>query len=82
MADAYGSEAYGEGDYGFGEALDGYGSGAYGAGVYGGSGQPGPPGGALFGPPAPIRKQRVPSRVGVTQPVDDEAAVALVLTLL
>ena len=80
MADLYGDGDYGADAYGGVVEATGYGSDVYGAGVYGGAVQGGP-GGALFGPPVPLRKP-VPSRVGVTQPVDYEAAVALVLTLL
>jgi hypothetical protein len=79
VADLYGSGDYGADAYAGAVELDGYGSGLYGMGVYGGGGAAPAYGGGAAGAP---RKRPVPRRVGVTLPQDDEAAVALVLTLL
>ncbi len=80
MADLYGDGLYGADTYSGTLQTEGYGSGLYGADVYGGA-QQGAPGGALFGPPAKRKKPRQP-QVHSSVSDDDEAAIALVLTLL
>ncbi len=80
MADLYGDGLYGADTYGGTLRSEGYGSGLYGAGAYGGAVDSS--GSNPFGRRAQPYRKTHPSQRPARVTDDDEAAIALVLTLL
>ncbi len=80
MAELYGDGLYGADTYSGTSVTEGYGSGLYGAGAYGGSVDSS--GSNPFGRRAQPAQRKPHQRPLNRVPDDDEAAIALMLTLL